>query len=392
MNIPDKLVQRHLIWVPLFFLLACQSEPQEKVQALLLNAAHSMVFYPALHNGVAILPVRDGEQDKVIAIDIVKGDTLWTSSIKRPENVYYNFTAVQIEDTLYVPIGNHIHKWCFCDAKPQRIPTPVKGEMQAHLTMVEDNLHTVVYEPNLYTHWMLALQTGSGTWDTIKQHVHPEGRKVSIRPPQIFINDVNEKKFTSPLIDYASRDTAYSFVLYWSEKEQLDSIKAYPPNNLGVGAGRMAVLWEDQAIYLVHDQIVALDMEQGKESWRLPLPGTMLTSKPFLLKEKGLLICALENKRIYAIDLREQSILWDAGLAGTPSRCFIKDSIVAVIGGSDGRYYEFNLEYGDLEFQSPKRTVFQRPMYIDQEVAIVLSKGKWWVDTDLRNILKSIQE
>jgi len=379
-------VQKGLLFTFVLLLFACQTERTLEPHPP-YDAASSFTIYPIVVDQMAVLPLKlKGDKEGLVSINIYSGDTLWSYMEEQCRDLYYNLRPTFTEEALYIPFNNGLLSVDRTSYAVDYVPLIKEGFIQSQLVSYGDNVVGAQALENRRKYEIFSFDTQLKTFTKLQSFATDTARRLLMRAPQIIKNPQSKRPtFASPVVDFKPKDTTFSYFLFWAEGGTIDSLPAVSPNIEGIGATRMTIVSDSLALWLVDSEWVAINIPRRTEVWRKPLGAKMLTSQPLLLEDT--LFCAMENRRLYAIQSQTGDTLWTQRIAGTPSRVYARDSTLHLIGGSDGRYYRFHRGTGE-PIPIPKTDAFfARTFYTDEAVTVVRIKNQWLIGSSIESIV-----
>ena len=382
----DK-VQKGLLFTLITFLFSCQNERTLEPHPP-YDVASSFTIYPIVVDQMAVLPAKINDEQGLLGINIYSGDTLWSFAQEQCRDLYYNLRSTYTEEAIYIPFTKGLLSVDRISFAVDYFPLQKEGYIQSQLVSYDEKVLGVQAQKNRRRYEVFAFNLRSGTFTVLQSFETDTTRRLLMRAPQIIKKlSSSSPAFAAPVVDFKSKDTTYSYFLFWEEGGKVDSIPAVIPNTQGKGATRMAVVFDSLALWLVDSEWVAIDISSRKEVWRNTLGTKMLTSQPLLVNDT--LFCAMENMRLYALQVQTGDTIWTQKIAGTPSRVYSRDSTLHLIGGSDGKYYRIHRETGERLPMRKNDIFFERTFYTDNNVTIVRIKNKWHIGSSIESILHS---
>ncbi len=200
-----------------------------------------------------------------------------------------------------------------------------------------------------------------------------------LRSPDVYITESGDTLCLAGLAEYVPRGGTDSFLEIWTSGEEGRTFRTpiLQNNSRGDCITKQGIIGENGKTYWIAGNLLfCITPDDGKVLWKKELPRDMLSSQPYITD--GLLLLACEDEVLHAVDASSGETVWACPIAGTPSRVFVEDNAIYLVGGSDQKLYCIDLSTGRLQRKyQAKQEGFRRLLWVGSHT-LVLQEGEDW--------------
>jgi len=369
------------LFIAIAILQGCEAPPQKMVLRWQMPIADRSNFYPIAHGEYLILPSKCGSADCIKKVDPQTGKTAWqwVDSAALLQGIYYNHTPYLHQNTLVLPNGSDLiaidlkngkTQWVLRDTMPGASHLGGNGNLLTRSYTSSDRKSCIARSFDLRTGRIIneyKLESGS---DSIL---------LNLRSPNIYIAESGDTLCLAGLAEYVPRGGTDSFLEIWALEEEGHTfrIPIFKNNPRGDCITKQGVFGENGKTYwIAGNHLFCITPDDGRIAWKKELPRDMLSSQPYLTN--GLLLLACEDEVLHALDASNGETVWTCPIAGTPSRLFVEDNAIYLVGGSDRKLYCIDRSTGSLQHKyEARKEGFQRLLWVGAHT-LVLQEGTDW--------------
>lgn len=152
---------------------------------------------------------------------------------------------------------------------------------------------------------------------------------------------------------------------------------AREPAPLEAPTGSTPAVDGDVAIVPTHaGDLFAINATTGKSIWKMRDPKLAQEFQNSVAVSQGLVIASSHNRRVFALDIKDGSKLWDVALRKRADNSPVIASDKVVIAASDGRIVMLDLKTGrELWLHEVKGSFIASPAIADNRIIVATDKG-----------------
>lgn len=369
------------VFISVAILQGCDVPPQEMALRWQMPIAEKSNFYPIADGKHLILPSKCGSLDCLKKVDPKTGETKWqwVDSSALLQDIYYNHTPYLYGNMLVLPNGKDL---IAIDTEHGKTKWVLQDTMSgaSHLGGTCDLLTRSYSTPDQQR--CLAKTFDLRTGDVINEYKlesSSDSILLNLRSPDIFITKSGDTLCMAGLAAYVPRGGTDSFLEIWKigAESRTARVSILEDDPRGECITKQGVIGENGKTYwMAGNLLFCITPNDGRVLWKKELPRDMLSSQPYLTN--GLLLLACEDEKLYALDASNGETLWTTPIAGTPSRLFVENNTIYLVGGSDQKLYCIDLSTGSLLHKyEAEQQGFRRLLWVGAHT-LVLQEGSGW--------------
>jgi outer membrane protein assembly factor BamB len=333
---------------------ACQHAPKTPVQRWKVSPYGKVPIqsmYPVyFEDGVLVSQVLS---DSIICFTMLAtqdGYVRWQcNDTATVHGSFYNYlTTAQLGELLYLPNGPIL---LALDLRQGHIAWKTQLPLSGEDHVVSDGVHLyrTYMQPDFSKSIVYQIDPLSGQHTAVDSMVFGAGNRGFARTP-VCMDDLLAYTY---IVQQDSTKQGYSGIRCYDlrTRQPLLQDTIYPANKMGYGVNKQPVYdHEEQCLFLAaNDQLIRYDLLTRRIAWRQSMQRDMLTSVPLLYE--GFIYWAGEDGKLYQVNVANGQIGWVANISGTPSRLFVKDNLIHLVGGGNGKWLIHRISDGQPVYQ-----------------------------------------